>query len=249
MQVVRVRPGLRRLPFAPGGPAACRARLRIGYRVTGGQLRVTVQLACRTPTARAFTTLVWAASMDDCSRRLLTEALRTAGQPPCAVRLCAFAAAARDVFRHVSKSLAPGPARRPPVVHLAGERRPPEVAAAPAALLAAVDDLRASTRRCLPLAASDRPAADRRIGAALSALHGLFALLNSYLEEVLRLHAPHVVARQALCASILQTHSGLDRLAACPAAGGVFREALHLGKPRRHAIHVEVEASLAAPLP
>ena len=218
MQVVRVRPDLRGLLVAPGRPptlpwpAACQARLRFGHRSAGGLLRGTVQLACRTSTARVFTTLVWAAPMDDRSRRLLAEALQADAQQPCAFRLRGYRGRRVPARLEVT-----GNRRRPPVVHLASQRRPPEAAAAPAALPAAVDDLRAYTGRRLRLGASGRTAADRRAGSALSALHGLFALLNSYLEEVLRLHVPHVVARQALRTSILQTRSRLDHLAACRA--------------------------------
>ena len=113
MQVVRVRPDLRRRPLDPGRPpvsplpAAYRARLGIAYRITNGQLRGTVEIACHTKTTQASTTLLGAGRLDGVSRRLLLQALLIAArQGPCA-RLHVFAVAARDLFRHVSKTLPP----------------------------------------------------------------------------------------------------------------------------------------------
>ena len=80
--------------------------------MTGGQLQVTVEVACRTDRMQVLTTIGWAARLDACSRRLLTDALRTAAQPDPAARAPLFAALARDLFRHAVHTLPPNPGKR-----------------------------------------------------------------------------------------------------------------------------------------
>ena len=89
---------LRRRPAAPAALSDCRGRLSVVFQITrpaSGQ----VEFAYRTEWTQVLTTVVWGGRIDDVSRRVLTGALRAAADGHSA-RLSAFAAAARDLFRH-----------------------------------------------------------------------------------------------------------------------------------------------------
>ena len=103
--------------------AACRGRLAIGFQMTGGQLQVTVEVACHTDRMQVLTTIGWAARLDACSRRLLTDALHTAARPDPSARAPLFAALARDLFRHAVHTL-PNRTRRPRAASPARHRPP-----------------------------------------------------------------------------------------------------------------------------
>lgn len=267
MEVVRVRrpdlsPGgaLRPRPFAPGRlplapscPAACRGRLAIGYQITGKQLRGTVQVACNSQTAQASATLVWAARLDGVSRRVLLDALRAAACQGAPARLHVFAAAARDLFRHVSKTLAPGPvqgARRRRTAWAAFHRRPLPPALRPETeagtlhdrLLAAARDLRSHARLTPHVSIVQGARTDPSLQGALSALRELSDLTGDFLERVLWPLVPHM-GRHAVQSVILQTRREVRRLAACHTLGDVYAESLAITRPHDRSISFQVEGS------
>ena len=244
---------------APPRPPACRGRLAIGFQMTGGQLQVTIEVACHTDRMQVLTTIGWAQCIDACSRRLLTDALRTtahpdplrrAAHPDPFARLPVFAATARDLFRHAAKTLPPHPsnrtrrhraacpARHRPSHALAAE---PGIEAPP--LPAAACALRNAARLQPHVTITDRAAADRCVAQALSALHGLYASFGSYLEHALQPLEPHVT-RQAVRAFVLETRAELDELATCHRLGNVYTETLTITEPSDNAITLEIEAAL-----
>ena len=211
--------------------------------MTGGQLQVIIEVACHTDRMQVLTTIGWAECIDAVSRRLLTDALRTAAHPDHPARLRFFAAAARDLFRHTAKTLPPHPAGH----GLAG----PLIADANALhgdLIAATCALRNACRLRPRLTVTDRAAAGRCVAQALSALHGLYASFGSYLEQALQPLEPHVT-RQAVRAFTLETRAELDELAACHTVGNVYTESLTITEPDDNAISLEVEAALGGVAP
>ena len=227
----------------PPRPAAGSGRLTIDFQMTGGQLQVIIEVACHTDRMQVLTTIGWAECIDAVSRRLLTDALRTAAHPDHPARLRFFAAAARDLFRHTAKTLPPHPAGH----GLAG----PLIADANALhgdLLAATCALRNACRLRPRLTVTDRAAAGRCVAQALSALHGLYASFGSYLEQALQPLEPHV-SREAVRAFTLETRAELDELAACHTVGNVYAESLTITEPADNAITLEVEASLGHAAP
>ena len=247
---------LRQCPFASGRlpapprPSACRGRLGIGYQITGEQLRCTVEVACHTETVQVLTTLGWACGLDGFSRRVLTDALRAAAHPDNTARLHVFAAAARELFRHTSKTLAPDPRggvrRRRAACPACDRLSHPFIAEAGALhgdLLAAIDKLRNDARLRPHVTITDRAAASRFLSEVLSALQGLYALFGSYLEHALQPLEP-LVTRAAVRAFILETRRELDDLATCYTIGDVHAETLTITEPGDNAISLEVEGSL-----
>lgn len=240
---------------SPPRPQACRGRLRIAYRIIDGQLRGTVEVACHTEAAQALTTLMWSARLDGASHRLLLEALHTAASQGRPASLHLFAATARDLFRHVSKSLAPHPLCH---VHCRRSACPASdcLPAPPAGdvdagsfslprdLLAAARDLRIEAHD--PPRFTARPRTYCRVNEALSALHGLFASVGRYLEQALRPLGPHA-GRRAVRGLILETRAELDDLATRCTDADVYVE--DLTESGDNGIHVEVEASLGAAEP
>ena len=235
--------------------AACRGRLSIGFQMTGGQLQVTIEVACQTDRMQVLTTIGWAARLDACSRRLLTDALRTAAQPDPAARAPLFAALARDLFRHAVHTLPPNPGKRtrrhraaysarhgPPAAAIpkAGNETPP----LPADLLTAIHTLDTAARLRPRVTLTDSAAIERLMRATLAALHGLFASFGSYLEHALQLLEPHV-SRRAVRAFVLETRGEVDELAACHTAG-VYLESLTITEAGDKPACVEVEGSLGA---
>lgn len=227
----------------------CRGRLSIAYQITGDQLQVTIEVACHTDRTQVLTTIGWADCIDDVSRGVLTNALRAAADECCPVRIHAFAVAARDLFKHVSRTLAARPWRRSrhraghPARHGSAGPCNAETDALHGGLPAAIDDLRNACRLRPRLTITDRAEADRFIHEALSALQLLYASFGSYLEHALRPLEPHV-SREAVRAFVLETRGEVDELAACHTVGDVYVESLTITEPGDNAIILEVEASL-----
>lgn len=198
------------------------------------------------------TTILWVGPIDDVSRRLLTEALLRAAYGGCPVRLPAFAAAARDLFRHMSRTFAAhhkGRARRRCFAHPASDRLPDNFIAEAARLH---DDLLAATRGLRnhaplrPRVAIVKGAeADGSLQQALSALQELLADLGDYVEQVLR-RLTLAVNRNAFCAIILETRREVDELAACRAEGDVYVEGLTVTESGDRAVNFEVESVLGS---
>ena len=231
--------------FIEGPPrwAACPGSLGIGYRITGGQLQVTVEVAYGTDRIQGLTAIGWADRIDAFSRRLLTHALRTAAQPDNPARLRLFAAAARDLFRHTAKTMPPHPAGH----GLAG----PSITEADALhgeLLAVTCALREACRLRPRLTVTDRGAARRCVAEALSALHGLQASFGCYLEQALQPLEP-LVGLKAVRAFVMETRAEVDELAACHRLGNVYAESLTITEPGDCAISLKIEASLGTARP
>ena len=210
------------------------SRFAIGYQLTADQLQVTIEAATGTATAHALTTLGWAAGpVDDTSRRLLTNALDTAARPHNPARLPVFAATARDLFRHASKTLTPHPAG-----HGLAAPFGPAANALHADLLAAVDALRHAARLRPRV-----PVTDRLLPEALSALQELYALFFSYLEHALQPLAP-LVTPHAIRTFILETRHELDTLTARHTLGHGSIETLTITEPDGEFACIDVEISL-----
>ena len=237
----------------PPRPAACRGRLRIGYRITGAHLQGHVEIACRTDATQALTTLLWAARLDACSRRLLTDALRSAAypdprrdavHPDPGARLHVFAALAGRLFRRAVHTLPAKPGNR----RRRARGGPPD-AAIPTAdrdtppLLAAIHALHTAAGFQPRMTLTDNAAIERLTGAALPALHGLFAALGAYLEHALQSLEPHI-GRGTIRACILETRGELEALATDRTAGGVYLERLTITAAGNTLASIEVEGSL-----
>lgn len=234
---------------------ACRGRLVIGFQVTADRLQGRVEFAYRTDRTQVTTTILWGGRLDDVSRRVLTDALRAAAQPPASARMHAFAVAARDLFRHATRAWAARRSYRPgrgcfvhPTPH------PPALDCIPAAsplhddLLVAARDLRSRVRlQPLVTIAQDRWAR-RSLQATLSALQELSDLIADYLEQALWPLAPYI-GRHAVHAFIRETRREVDDLAACLAAGNVYTETLTITEPGDNTVSIEIEASLGGPQP
>ena len=248
-----------RLPPASAAhiPAArpdCRGGLTIAYQITRKQLQVTVEVACWTDATHARTLLGWAGRLDAFSCRLLTDALRAAAHPDTPARLPAFAAAARDLFRHTANTLPPNP-----IGHSRHRTRYPDrgrpsnpciadADALHAELLTAIDALRTAARLRPRLTITHRAAADRLLPQAFSALQELYALFLSYFEQALQPLEP-LVTPDALRAFILDTHQELDHLTACLTLGDGYAETLTITEPGYNAISIEVDAYSAFTTP
>ena len=249
-------------PFPPpstaGAPAShpdCRGRLSIAYHISADRLQGQIEFAYRTDWTQVLTTLLWGGRIDHVSRRLLTGALRAAIDEACPARLPAFAAAARDLFRHASQTLAArhrDRARRGCSRHPTRDGLPDNVIPEPGPLhdelLAAIDALRNHARLRPRVTVVEGAEADRSLQEALSALQSLFDAIGDYLEQVLQPLATHV-GRHALHAFILETRREVDELAACHTVGEGYVEALTITEPDDNAISLEVEASLGGVAP
>ena len=190
--------------------------------------------------------------IDDVSRRVLTDALRGAAHEHHPLRLPAFAAAARDLFRHTAQILAArrkGRARRrcytPPA------RDGPQDNFIPAAgplhdeLLPAINHLRKATCLRPRMTIVEGAVADGSLQEALSALQELSDSLGDYLEQVLQPLSPRI-GRHAIHAFILETRREADDLAACRAEGDVYVETLAVTESEDKATSLEVEGWLGA---
>ena len=233
-----------------GGAAGCRGGIGIGYRITGGQLQVTVGVACHTESRQALSTLVWAGRLGACSRRVLADGLRHAARSDPSSRLPVFAALARQLFRHAVHTLPlqPGNRRRRPHAVCPACYRPARALAAeggiktsplPADLLAAVHALDSAARQQPRITLTDSAAIERLMRDTRCALHGLLSTLGSYLEDALQ---PHI-RRDAFCAFILEMWRELDDLAACRAAG-VYVEDMSVAERGDTSTRLEIEGSL-----
>ena len=239
--------------YAPAARPDCRGHIRIGYQITEGQLRGEVEIAYETDTTQLLVTVLWAGRIDDLSRRVLADALRAAakGQP---VRIHAFAAAARELFRHTSQTLAPragGRGRRRRARHPARDGPLDALSSEASAgleslhdeLLAAIDELSRDSRLQPRVVVTNGAEAERFVTEALSALQGLFASLGSFLERVLQPLEPHI-SRHAVRAFVLETCLELDELAACRTVGEAYAEALTVTELGDKAESLVVEVSL-----
>ena len=190
-----------------------------------------------------LTTLGWPGLIDQVSHRVLTDALRfgSHGGPP--VLLPVFAAAARDLFRHASMTLAPNPA-----VH--GLRNPFIAKVGPlyGDLLAAIRVLHRGARLRPRVTVTDRAQAGHLVKETLAALQELNASHGSYLERALHPLLPHI-SPQAVRAFTLETRQELDDLAAVHTAGGNYVETLSTSKPGNNAISLEVIATVGVSAP
>ena len=166
------------------------------------------------------------------------------------MRIHAFAAAARDLFRCASQTLA---ARHKARAHRRCFGHPSrdgpshnfisEAGALHHELLAAIDDLRKAA--CLPprVTVVQGAEADDSLQDALSALQGLFDSMDGYLELILKPLTPPI-SRDAIHAFILETRREVDELAACHTAGDVYVESLAITEPGGKAVDLEVKGSL-----
>lgn len=240
-------------PSAACDPAVrpdCRGRLGIAFQITADRLQGQVEYAYRTDWTQVLTTILWGGRIDDVSRRVLTDALHMAADEAHPVRIHAFAAAARDLFRHTAQTLAARHKSRwlrrstgCPVRDAPSDTVIVEVDPLHGDLLAAIDNLRKAA--CLrPRATIVKGAeSDGSLQEALSALQELSDSLGDYLEQVLQpLTLP--ISRDAIRAFILETRREVDELAACRAADCVYAESLTISKPGGKAVSLEVEAWL-----
>ena len=215
-----------------------RGHLRIGYQITEEQLQGQVEFAYQTDSTKVLTTILWSGRIDDFSRRVLAQALRVATGEGHPVRIHAFAAAARELFRHTSQTLGPHaggrgcrrraryPARDgPPDALICEASAGAEAESLHAELLTDVDELSKDSHLRPRVVVMEGAEAERLVTEALSALQGLFALIGSFLERVLQPLEPHI-SPEAVRAFVLETRSEVDELAACCTADAVYVEAL-----------------------
>ena len=228
----------------------CRGRVSIGYLITRDQLQGTVEFAYQTDSTKVLTTILWAGRLDDFSRRVLTEALRVAADEGQLVRIHGFAAAARELFRHILHGLA----RRAGYATWAAmpDDLMAEAGAGPGPwhdeLLAAIDELSKAAHVRPRGIVMERADADRVVREALSALKGLFVSVGRYLEQVLQaLDTP--MGRGIANAFILEARRELDELAACRTVGEVYVESLTVMELGDKSVSLEVEGSLGAAAP
>ena len=239
-----------RLLRSPCGPSELPGHLRIGYRITEGQLQGQVEIAHQSDRMQLLVTILWAGRIDDFSRRVLTGALRAAadeGRPIC---LNVFAAAARELFRHTLQTLA----RRAEYATWVG--MPDDLIAEADAgprprrdeLLAVIDELSKTAHVRPGVIVTERAEADRFVREALSALQGICTSVGRYLEQVLQaLDTP--MGRGVVNAFILEARRELDELAACRAVGEVYVEDLIITELDDKSRRLEVEGSLGTPVP
>ena len=229
--------------------ADCRGCLTITYQLSRKQLQVTVEIARHTDAVHLHTAIGWAARIDDCSRRLLTNALRAAAHPDTPARLPVFAAAARDLFSHTANTLPPNPigrSRHRTRYPARGRPSNPCIAEANglhAELLTAIDALRTAALHRPRVTITERAAADRFLPDASPALQELYALFFTYLEHALQPLEP-LVTRAALRAFILETRHELDALTARHTLRDVYTETLTISESDDNIIRLEAEAPL-----
>ena len=240
--------------YAPAARPDCRGRVSIGYLITRDQLQGTVEFAYQTDSTKVLTTILWAGCLDDFSRRVLADALRAAADEGHPIRIHAFAAAARELFRHTSQTLTPHaggrgrrrraryPDRDGPLDALISEASA-GLESLHDELLAAIDELRKDGHLRPRVVVAEGAEAERFVREALSTLQGLFAAIGSFLERVLRPLHPHI-SRDAVRAFVLETRSEVDELAACCTADAVYVEALTVTELGDKSESLVVEVSL-----
>ena len=240
--------------YVPATRPDCRGRLKISYQITAEQLQGQVEIAYRTDSTRLLTTILWSGRIDDFSRRVLADALRIAPNDGHPIRIHAFAAAARELFRHTSQTLAPragGSGRRRRASRAAGDGPPDALIAEASAgaeslhddLLAAIDKLSKDGHQRPCVVVTEGAEAERFVTQALSALQGLFAAIGSFLELALQPLEPHI-SRHAVRAFALEMRRELDELAACCTVGEVYLEDLTITEQGNKSVSLEVEGSL-----
>ncbi|MDE0212408.1 MAG: hypothetical protein OXJ64_21320 [Boseongicola sp.] len=197
-----------------------------------------------------LTTILWGGRIDDVSRRRLTDALSLAAHGGCFVRLPAFAAAARDLFRHASTAWAARHRHRVRprcVAHPSRHPHAPDRIPAASPLhgdpLAAARHLCNLTRLRPHVTIVHGPEADHSVQTALSALQELSDSIADYLQQALQPLAPSI-GRHAVHAFILETRREPRDLAACHSPGNAYVETLTLSEPRPNAVSLEVQGSI-----
>ena len=196
---------------------------------------------------------MWGARIDDVSNRLLTDALQTAAGEGQSVRLHAFAAAARDLFRHAAQMLAQrhkcrwvhgstvGPCRD---AHSDGAVA--QVKPLHGELLAAIDDLRDGARLQPRVTCTKGTEAHRSLQEALSAMRELSDAIGVYLERVLQPLTPRI-GRHAIHAFIRENRHKVNELAACCTDGQAYAEDLTITESDDSSVSIEIEGALGAP--
>ena len=239
--------------MAAGRRSDYRGRLSVCFQITTDRLQGQVEFAYRTDWTQVLTTILWGGRIDDVSRRVLTDALRIAAERR-PVRIHAFAAAARDLFRHTSQTLAArhkSRARRRCFGHRNRGGLPddfiPEAGPLHHELLATTRDLRKAACLRPHVTIVKGAESDGFLQEALSALQELSAELGDYLEQVLQPLAPRI-GHRAVQAFVLETRHEVDELAACHTLGDVYVETLAVTEPGDKATSLEVEGWLGAPV-
>ena len=232
----------------------CRGRLKIGFLITENQLQGTVEFGYRTDSTQLQTTIVWAGRTDDLSRKVLTEALAIAARKGCPIHIHVFAAAALQLFRHTSQTLAPhagGRRCRRRATYTTRESPsdalPPESSANAASLhdrlLMAIDELSRRIHLQPPLVVTEGVEAEQFMAEALLTLQGLSDSIGRHLEQALQALEPHIT-REAVRAFNLETRQELDELAACCTADEVYAETLTVTESADKSESLVVEVSL-----
>ena len=241
--------------MATGRPMDSRGRLKIGYHITAVRIQGQVEFAYRTHWTQVLTTILWGGRIDDVSRRVLTDALRTAADERHPVRIHAFAAAARDLFRHAAHTLAQrrGARGRRGWVDHPDCRAPlddfiPEAGPLHDGLLAAARDLRRVARLQTHLPLVNAAEGDDRLHDALLAVEELSDSLGDYLEQIVQ-RLKLAIDRDAIYAVILETRREVNELAACCVDGEPYVEELTIAESSDKAVSFEVEASLGVAAP
>ena len=174
--------------YVPAVPPDRRSRLRISYLISEERLQGEIEIAHQSDRMQLLVTILWAGRIDDFSRRVLTDLLRTAADEGHPVRIHVFAAAACKLFQHTLHGLA----RRAGYATWAAmpDDLMAEAGAGPGPwrdeLLAAIDELSKAAHVRPRVIVTDRAKADRLLSEALSALQGIFTSVGRYLEQVLQ---------------------------------------------------------------
>lgn len=200
-----------------------------------------------------LTAILWWGRINDLSCRLLTDTFR-AIHPSQSVRIHAFAAAARDLFRHTLGTLLAyhkgrhrGGCFRLPSRHRLPASCIPESGRLREELSAAIVGLRndARLRPCVTLV----PAADAggHVKDAMSAMLGMTDSMADFLQQVLPPLAWHV-GRNAVRAFILETRAEIDELAV-RMDHQLYTESLTVTRMSAKSVCVELEACLGSTTP
>ena len=198
------------------------------------------------------TTILWGGRIDDVSRRVLTGALRTAADEAHPVRIHAFSAAARDLFRHTLRSLpaydkggpraeyfAPAARHRLPESCITESGPPKEE------LRAVIADLRRYTRLQPCGTLVEGSGAGGYVKEALPAILGMFDSMTDFLEQALQPLTRHI-GRYAVRAFTLETRAELEELAARRMDYRMYTENLIVTQMSPRCVCVELEACLGA---
>ena len=248
--------GMRLLPEYTFNPRPVpRNFFKIGYQITRTQLQGTVESSCQTDRTQVLTTILWWGRMDQFSFQVLMDALRFVLHKDPPMRFPAFASAGRKLFRLTFQKLAARMKRRrrQRTGYPDGEEQPDVFVASSGLslgypyeeLFAAIAEMSSVThlRPFINLNTTESPEADRFMHEALSGLHVLFAMVDSFLEQTLAVIEP-LTSRQALHALIMETRREVIGLAACHGATDAYLEKLTVTKLGKESASLEVEVFL-----